>query len=90
MQAILEQLGDLLAEPLLDLKVTGEEPNDSRELGEPQDAGSGEVADVRDTGEGEQVVLAERVKRDVADDDERLVVALVVGNVAGAGRDSGD
>ena len=39
---------------------------------------SGEVADVRDTGEGEQVVLAERVKGDVADDDE-LVVALVVG-----------
>ena len=38
LQAIFEELGDLLCEPLLDLQATGEEPNDSGELGETQDA----------------------------------------------------
>src|SRR5439155_12674709 len=50
----------------------------TRELGEPEDALGGQVGDMRHTVERQQVVHAQRLKRDLPDDDQ-LVVALVVG-----------
>ena len=76
-EVVLEPVGDLFGEPLLDLKVSGEEFDDPRQFGQAQDAFRGDVANVRDTVERHEVVFAERVERDVAGEDE-LVVALVV------------
>jgi hypothetical protein len=61
----------------LDLKVSGEELDDPRELGQAQDAFGGDVADMRDAMERHEVVLAQRMERDVAGEDE-LVVPFVV------------
>ena len=77
-ELVLEPVGDLLGQPLLHLQAAGEQLDDPGELRQPEDAVAREVADVGDALEREQVVLAERVERDVAGEDE-LVVALVVG-----------
>jgi hypothetical protein len=70
--------GDLAGQPLLGLRAPGEELHGAGELRQPEDPRARQVAHVRDTDEGQQVVLAHRAHRDVADDDE-LVVARVVG-----------
>ena len=74
----LQPVGDLRRQPLLDLDRPGEVLDDPRELGQADDPLAREVGDVRDADEREQVVLTQRVERDVARDDE-LVVAAVVG-----------
>jgi len=48
-----------------------------RQLGQAQDAGVGEVADVGHPDEGQQVVLEERREGDVGDDHELVVTAVV-------------
>ena len=53
---------------------------DARELGQPEDALTGQVTDVGDPVKGQQMVLARRVHRD-ASGEHHLVVALVVGKV---------
>ena len=74
----LEPVGDLLGEPLLDLQAAGEQLDHPGQLGQAEDALAGQVADVGDPGERQQVVLAQRVERDVPG-QHQLVVALVVG-----------
>ena len=76
-RALVDPLGDLPGQPLLHLQVAREQLDDARELRQPDEAVAGHVADVRDAAERQQVVLAQRVERDVGDDDE-FVVALVV------------
>ena len=73
-----EPAGDLRRQPLLDLQRAGEVIDHARELRQPDDPLARQVADVGDADERQQVVLAQRVERDVAGDDE-LVVAAVVG-----------
>ena len=74
----LEPVGDLLGQPLLDLRAAGEQLDHPGELGQAEDPLARQVADVRDAEEREHVVLADRVHRDAAR-QHQLVVALVVG-----------
>ena len=74
----LQPVGDLLGQPLLDLRAAGEQLDDPGELRQPEDPLAGQVADVRDADERQQVVLADRLHRDVAG-EHQLVVPLVVG-----------
>ena len=69
--------GDLGGQALLDLQAAGEQVDDAGELRQPQDALAGQVADVRDAVERQQVVLEERVERNRSRDDQ-LVVAVGV------------
>lgn len=77
LQALMEAVGDLLGQSFLDLKAAGEPVRDPGQLGQTEDATAREVADVGDAAEGQQVVLAQRLERQVPGQDE-LVVALVV------------
>ena len=63
---------------LLDLQVAGEQLDDAAELAQPDDPLAGQVADVRDPVERQQMVHAQRVEGDRARHDQ-LVVAVVVG-----------
>ena len=76
-EVLLQPAGDLLGEPLLHLQPAGEQLDDARQLGQPEDPVARQVGDVRDADEGQQVVLAQRREGDVPGDDE-LVVALLV------------
>lgn len=66
----LEPVGDLLGESLLDLEVPGEQLDDAGELGEPEDATVGDVADMGNAVERQEMVLAQRLERDVAGEDD--------------------
>ena len=77
LQRLLEPVGDLRRHALLHLQIARVHVDDARELREPDDARSRDVPDVRDAGERQQVMLAEGVERDVADDDELVVLAVV-------------
>jgi hypothetical protein len=50
----------------LDLQAAGEQLDHSGQFGQAEDAGVGDVTDMGDAVEGQEVVLAERLKRDVA------------------------
>ena len=71
-------VGDLHGEPFLELEVAGEVLDDPGELGQPEESLRRQVADMRDTAEGKQVVGAQRRERDVAH-QHQFVVALLVG-----------
>ena len=73
-----EVLGDLGREALLGLGTSGEELHRTRELRQPEDPRAGQVAHVGHAGEGQQVVLAQRVDRDVGDQDQLVVPGGVV------------
>jgi hypothetical protein len=73
----LDPVRDLGGEPLLDLKVPGEEVNGPPELRKADDPSGRQVGNVRRALEGQQMMGAERLERDVANQDE-LVVALFV------------
>ena len=77
-EALVEVVGDLAGEPLLGLDAAGEELHGARELGEPEDPVGGQVADVGDARERQQVVLAQRADRDVADQHQLVVPGSVV------------
>ena len=53
----MQPAGDLRGESLLNLEIAGEQLDDADQLGQPQDALGGDVADVGDAVEGQQVVL---------------------------------
>lgn len=59
MQLLLEPVGDLLGQPLLDLRTAREVLDDPGQFGEPQDPLTGQVSNVGDTGEREQMMLAD-------------------------------
>jgi hypothetical protein len=73
-----QALGDLLGQPLLDLGPGREMLNQPGQLGQPDDALAGQVADVREAGERQQVMLADGAERD-GTGQHQLVVPLVVG-----------
>ena len=58
-QALGQAVGDLFGQPLLDLRPGREVLDQAGQLGQAEDALAGQVADVRDTGERQQVVLAD-------------------------------
>jgi hypothetical protein len=60
----------------LDLKVAGEELDHPTELAQANQRAAREISDVRDAVERQEVMHAQRVKRDRTSNDE-LVVALV-------------
>ena len=64
-EMLLQPVGDLLRQPFLHLEVAREQRDDARELRQPHDACVGDVPDVRDSRERQQVVLAQRTERDV-------------------------
>ena len=70
--------GDLRGQALLDLQVAGEQLHDATELAQADDPIPGEIADVRHPVEGQQVMHAQRVKRDRPRDDQ-LVISVLVG-----------
>ena len=74
----ISSVGDLRGEPLLHLRAPGVHLDQPGQLRQPGDAavGAGDVADVRDTVERQQVVLADRHDLDVADEHQLLVVRL--------------
>ena len=74
-QLVHQRVGDLRCQPLLHLRPAGEAFDEAGELAQSDDLAVGEVGDVRTAGEGEQVVLAEGVKLDVAQQHD-LVVAF--------------
>ena len=77
LEGLVDPVGDLAGHPLLHLQVAREQLDDARELRQPDEAVAGQVADVRDAAERQQVVLAQRAERDVGDDDEFVVVLVV-------------
>ena len=72
-EPLLEELGDLLGQPLLDLEAPGVHLDDARDLREPDHPAARDVGDRRGAEERQQVVLAQRVERDVLDDDHLAV-----------------
>ena len=74
----LEPVGDLRGQPFLDLQIAGEELDDAAELAQADDPLVGQIADVRDPVERQQMMHAERVERDRPRNDQ-LVIAVVVG-----------
>jgi hypothetical protein len=70
-----QRVGDLRRQPLLHLRPPGEALDQPGELAEADDLAVGQVRHVRPTGERQQVVLAERVELDVAQQHD-LVVAF--------------
>src|ERR1035441_7399952 len=77
LKLLMQPAGDLDDESLLELEIAGEEVNHAGELGQAEDPIGRQVGDVSDAMKRKHVVHAQRLERDVADQDE-LVVALVV------------
>ena len=76
--ATLEPADDLDGQALLDLQVAGEQLHDATELAKADDPVVGEIPDVCDAVEGQEMVHAQRVKWDRPCDDQ-FVVAVVIG-----------
>jgi hypothetical protein len=58
-KVLLQRVGDLLGQPLLDLQVPGEQLDDPGQLRQSKDAFTGQVTDMGDAMKGQQVVLAQ-------------------------------
>ena len=65
LQAILQEMGDLLGQPLLDLQPPCVGLDDARDLREADDPAPRDVGHGGGAEERQQVMLAERVERDV-------------------------
>ena len=78
LELVLQVVGDAFGESFLGLGSAGVKVDHPGELRETEDAVAGQVADVGDADEGQHVVLAERLQRQVLHQHE-LVVTLVVG-----------
>ena len=75
-EGLLDGVGDLGGHPLLDLQALGEAVDQAGQLGEPGDPAvrPRDVGHVGPPHERDQVVLAQRGERDVADHDHLVVV----------------
>src|SRR4051812_15868387 len=65
LELIAQPSGDLCRQSLLHLQVAREQLDDPRKLRQPDDAVARQVADVRDADERQQMVLAQRMERDL-------------------------
>lgn len=63
-QVLLQPVGDLLGETFLNLQVPGEQLDDPGQLRQPENALTGQVADMGDAVKGQQVVLAQGLHGD--------------------------
>ena len=70
----LEEVRDLLGQPLLDLEPACIGLDDARDLGQPDHAPARDVRHGRGAEERQEMVLAQRVERDVLDDHHLAVV----------------
>ena len=68
-----QAVGDLLGQPFLGLRPGGEVLDEAGQLGQAEDALARQIADVRDAGEGQQMVFADRPERDGPRQDEFAV-----------------
>jgi hypothetical protein len=75
---LLQPAGDLLGQPVLDLRIPSEQLDEPRRLRQAQDPSSRQVAHMGEAVERQQMVFAQRVHRD-ASGQHQLVIALVVG-----------
>jgi hypothetical protein len=69
-----DRFGDLVRQPLLDLQAPREDLDEPRDLAEADHLPVREVGDVAAAEERQQVVLAQAVEVDVADDHHLVVV----------------
>ena len=81
LQALHQEVGDLLGHPLLYLQASRVHLDDARDLGQADDPTFGDVRDRRLAEERQQVVLAQAVERDVLDDHHLAVVDIEDGVV---------
>ena len=78
LEVLVDQVGDLLGQALLDLQAAGQAVHDPGDLAQPDDPSSlGNIGHVGHAGERKHVVLAHRIERDVLDQDH-LVVLFVL------------
>ena len=77
-EVVLEPAGDLAGEPFLGLEVAGEQPHHPGQLGQPENPRAGQVADMSYSDKRQQMMLADRMQRNRAGNDQ-LVVSGVVG-----------
>jgi hypothetical protein len=77
LQAVVQPVGDLLGEALLNLRPAGEQLHQPGELGQPQDPLAGQVGHVSTPRERQEMVLAHRPEADLPL-DHQLLVTLVV------------
>jgi hypothetical protein len=77
MQVIFQPVSNLYGQAFLDLQLPGEEIDDAGELRQAEDACSRNVADVSDALERQKVMLTERHERDVASENQFVVLVVV-------------
>jgi len=71
-----DEVGNLVGHAFLHLGPLGDFLDDAGEFAESGYLSAGEIADVGDSHEGEEVVLAHAVETDVADEDDFVVAFL--------------
>ena len=78
MEMLLERIGDLTSQSLLDLRPLGVTIDKSGDLGEPDHVAAAvrDVRDVRLPDKGDQVMLTQRVHRNVAHHDHLVMVGF--------------
>ena len=76
-EGALERGGDVLAEALLQLRPGGDRLDDAGDAAEAGQALGGQVGDVRDAREGQQVVLAHGAQGDVAQQHDLAALTRV-------------
>jgi hypothetical protein len=72
----LQEVRDLLRQALLDLQAAGIRLDHARDLGQADDPSARDIRDRRRAEERQEVVLAQRVERDVLDDHHLAVVDI--------------
>jgi len=79
-EGVLDGIGHLVRQPLLDLQAAGAGFEGSGQLAQSHDATLGRVANVRDPAERQKMVLAHGGEGDITQ-DHRLLVALLEGDI---------
>ncbi len=76
-QPLLHPVGYLSRQALLNLEVAGEQIDDATELGEADNPLAGKVRDVCRAVKWQQVVSAQRLKGNVANEDQLVITSVV-------------
>ena len=73
LQSLHDRIRDLVGQTFLDLRSQCEPFDDARELAQSRDATTRQVGDVRVPDEGQEVVLADRMERNVPEQHDLIV-----------------
>jgi hypothetical protein len=73
-KTILDEIGDRLSQTLLNLRTSGDFLNDPRQLAQSNDFATGQVGNVGSARERQQVMLTHAAKRDVANQNDFVIV----------------